>query len=275
MVTTPRRIAAAAGLAVLVIVLPATPAFADPPSGRPTAALDRTQDSFPNLPAGAGVYESSFSPAYDYDTDGCYATAAIGPTGILNGGLNPTGAVNGNCRDQADLDNSQTYARSKCNNGWCAIVYASYFEKDQAVAGSGLGGHRHDWEHVISWVDQSTGQVEYVSTTQHSSQVTYPRSQVRFDGSHPKTVYHKDGPSTHFFRLANSNDEPPENHYHNWRYPPLVDWNGYPTVALRDKLMAADFGSRHHQDQGRLLRVLDDRGQAAGIPSTRTPDPLP
>jgi hypothetical protein len=79
----------------------------------------------PSLPQNAGGYEQSFSPAYDYDTDGCYATPAIGPDGTLNGGLNPTGAVNGNCRDQPDLDNSQTYARSKCNNGWCAIVYAS------------------------------------------------------------------------------------------------------------------------------------------------------
>ncbi|WP_433825916.1 NPP1 family protein [Actinoplanes sp. CA-015351] len=222
------RIATTSGLAALVLAISASPAFADPPG---------------SLPQNAGGYEQSFSPAFDYDTDGCYATSAIGPDGTIAGGLKTTGAVNGSCRDQVDLDNSQTYARSKCNNGWCAIVYASYFEKDQAVAGSGLGGHRHDWEHVISWVDQATNQVEYVSTTQHSSQKTYTRSQVRFDGSHPKVVYHKDGASTHFFRLANSNDEPPENHYHNWRYPPPVDWNGYPSLALRDKLMAANFGS--------------------------------
>ena len=66
--------------------------------------------------------------------------------------------------------------------------------------------------------------MEYVTTTQHGSRRTYPRSQVRFDGTHPKVVYHKDGWSTHFFRLANSGDEPPENHYRDWRYPPLVDW---------------------------------------------------
>ncbi|GAA3419138.1 NPP1 family protein [Streptosporangium vulgare] len=59
-------------------------------------------------------------------------------------------------------------------------------------------------------MNQASNQVEYVSTTQHSSVVTYPRSQVRFDGSHPKVVYHKDGASTHFIRLANGNDEPPE-----------------------------------------------------------------
>ena len=48
-------------------------------------------------------------------------------------------------------------------------MYASYFEKDQAVPGSSLGGHRHDWEHVISWVNQATNQVEYVTTTQHAA----------------------------------------------------------------------------------------------------------
>ncbi|MEV4757102.1 NPP1 family protein [Micromonospora sp. NPDC049559] len=223
-------------------------------------------DSLPSLPQNAGGYEQSFSPAYDYDGDGCYAVAAISPDGTINPGLNPTGAVNGNCRDQSDLDRSQTYARSKCNNGWCAIVYASYFEKDQALPGSSLGGHRHDWEHVISWVNQASNQVEFVTTTQHSSQVTYARSQVRFDGSHPKVVYHKDGASTHFFRLANSNDEPPENHYHNWRYPPLVDWSGWPTVQLRDRLMSADFGAATIKIKDGSFEYLLNASKPAGIP---------
>ena len=241
----------AAGIAALGIMIPATAAFAD---------------SLPNLPQNANGYEQSFSPAYDYDTDGCYAVAAISPDGTINPGLNTTGAVNGNCRDQSDLDRSQTYSRSKCNNGWCAIIYASYFEKDQAVAGSGLGGHRHDWEHVISWVNQASNQVEYVTTTQHQSQVTYPRSQVRFDGTHPKVVYHKDGASTHYFRLANANDEPPENHYHDWRYPPLVGWDGWPTTALRDKLMNADFGSATIKIKDGSFEYLLGVSKPAGIP---------
>ncbi|WIN00236.1 NPP1 family protein [Actinoplanes oblitus] len=245
------RTATVSGLTVFLLAVTATPALADPPH---------------NLPQNASEYEQSFSPAYDYDTDGCYATPAIGPDGTLNGGLKTTGAVNGSCRDRSDLDNSQTYARSKCDNGWCAIVYASYFEKDQAVPGSGLGGHRHDWEHVISWVNQSSGQVEYVSTTQHSSQVTYARSRVRFDGGHPKVVYHKDGLRTHFFRLANGNDEPPENHYHTWRYPPLVGWTGWPSPDLRDRLMAADFGSATIKLKDGSFENLLNAAKPAGIP---------
>lgn len=248
---TRSRLGVVLGTTVLAVAMSASAAYADPPH---------------NLPQNAGGYDASFSPAYDYDTDGCYATPAIGPDGTLAPGLNTTGAVNGSCHDQSDLDNSQTYSRSKCNNGWCAVVYASYFEKDQAVDGSGLGGHRHDWEHVISWINQSSNQVEYVTTTQHSSQVTYPRSQVRFDGTHPKVVYHKDGIGTHFFRLANNNDEPPENAYHNWRYPPLVAWDGYPSTALRDKLMNADFGSA-------TIKIND--GRFDGLLSASKPSGIP
>jgi len=244
------RVAVVAGVALLAAVVPASAAFADPPA---------------NLPQRAGGYELTFSPAYDYDTDGCYATPAIGPGGNLNPGLKTSGALNGSCRDRSDLDNSQTYARSKCDNGWCAIVYASYFEKDQIL--NGCCGHRHDFEHIISWVNQASNQVEYVSSTVHSGVRTYTRSQVRFEGAHPKVVYHKDGCcNTHYIRLANSNDEPPENHYHNWRQPPIVDWNGWPSTALRDTLMNADFGSATIKIKDGRFEDLLTASKPGGIP---------
>lgn len=192
------------------------------------------------LPANADGTEQTFQPAFDYDTDGCYPTPAIGPDGTINGGLNPSGALNGQCRDASDLDNTNGYSRAKCNNGWCAIIYGLYFEKDQAVAGSGLGGHRNDWEHVVVWVED--GQAQYVATSAHGKFNVYPRDQIRWDGTHPKVVYHKDGIGTHCFRPANSNDEPPENHQGTWQFPDLVGWGGYP-AGLRDKLSAYDFGS--------------------------------
>ncbi|MGW6513098.1 NPP1 family protein, partial [Streptomyces niveus] len=154
--------------------------------------------------------------------------------------LNPSGALNGQCRDSWDLDNTNGYSRSKCNNGWCAIMYGLYFEKDQAVIGSGLGGHRHDWEHVVVWVQND--QVQYVSTSAHGNFDIQTRDQMRFDGTHAKVVYHKDGIGTHAFRPANGNDEPPENHQGSWQFPRLVGWNGYP-AGLRDKLSQANFGS--------------------------------
>lgn len=192
------------------------------------------------LPAHADSLEQTYQPALDYDTDGCYPTAAIGPDGTTNGGLKPSGALNGQCRDAWDLDNTNGYARQKCNNGWCAVMYGLYFEKDQAVAGSGLGGHRHDWEHIVVWVQNS--EARYVATSAHGNFDIHSRDRVRWDGTHLKVVYHKDGASTHCFRPANSADEPPENHEGTWQYPALVGWNGYP-AGLRDKLSQTDFGS--------------------------------
>ncbi|MFF5387863.1 NPP1 family protein [Streptomyces sp. NPDC013012] len=217
---------ALAGALALVVALPGT-ALAAPPAA---------------LPGNADALERAFQPAFDYDTDGCYSTAAIGPDGTLNGGLKPSGALNGQCRDASDLDAANGYSRAKCNNGWCAILYGLYFEKDQAVAGSGLGGHRHDWEHVVVWVRND--RAEYVSTSAHGNFDTHARDRIRWDGDHPKVVYHKDGIGTHCFRPANTNDEPPENHRHTWQFPTLVGWNGYP-AGVREKLVAADFGSAH------------------------------
>lgn len=77
------------------------------------------------LPQNADGLEQTFSPAYDYDGDGCYATAAIGADGTINPGLKLGGDVNGKCHDYAQLANANTYSRAKCDNGWCAVMYAS------------------------------------------------------------------------------------------------------------------------------------------------------
>jgi hypothetical protein len=191
------------------------------------------------LPQNADTLELTYSPAYDYDGDGCYATAAISATGAINPGLSLGGDVNGNCHDIAQLNAANTYSREKCNNNWCAVMYASYFEKDQVLPGPFPAGHTHDWEHVVVWINSN--KVQYVSVSQHSGYQVAAASAVRFSGNHPKVVYHKDGILTHAFRFATTNDEPPENATGAWFLSRLVGWNGYPT-GLRDKLMAADFG---------------------------------
>lgn len=217
--------ASVAGAAVLLLALPPAIAAADPPAALPTSAAEA---------------DAKWQPAFDYDGDGCYPTPAIGSDGTIAPGLDTTGAINGSCHDQSDLDNTNSYSRSKCNNGWCAYVYDLYFEKDQAVDGSGLGGHRHDLEHVIVWVEND--EAKYVSTSAHGDYSTFPANEVQWDGTHAKVVYHKDGVSTHCFRPAGA-DEQPENHYGTWQYPALVSWDNWPDTGLRDKLTSADFGS--------------------------------
>lgn len=225
----PRRwslaLGALLGSAVLVIGLPPASASAEPPTALPSSVTDP---------------DGTWQPAFDYDQDGCYPTPAIGSDGAVAEGLDNSGALNGNCHDQSDLDNTNSYARAKCDdNGWCAYLYDLYFEKDQAVPGVDAFGHRHDIEHVVVWVNPDGAQ--YVSTSAHGDFSTYPSSEVEWEGTHPKIVYHKDGAGTHAFRLA-SQDEQPENHNGAWQYPALVSWNNFPD-GIRDTLTEADFGS--------------------------------
>jgi hypothetical protein len=216
---------ALAGALLITALFPGI-AFADPPQA---------------IPANHTAEDGKWQPAFDYDGDGCYPTPAISPSGQVATGLKNSGALNGNCHDRSDLDNTNSYSRSKCNNGWCAYLYDLYFEKDQAVPGWDCCGHRHDIEHVVIWVNQAADQAEYVSVSAHGNYTTYPRSQVGWEGTHAKVIYHKDGVSTHCFRIA-SMTEQPENHYGTWQYPDLVSWDHYPP-GIRDRLMSADFGS--------------------------------
>jgi hypothetical protein len=106
------------------------------------------RDVISALPGSADETESKFQPLLDFDTDGCYNTAAIDPSGNTNPGHDATGTPQGDCRDPHQLENSNAYSRKRCNNGFCAVMYEYYFEKDQAVAGTFLGGHKHDWENM-------------------------------------------------------------------------------------------------------------------------------
>lgn len=205
-----------------------------------------------------------YEPAFDYDGDGCYPTPAIGRDGTLAPGLGMGGAVNGQCHDLSDLDNTNAYSRVKCNNGWCAYMYALYFEKDQVSLGPGSAGHRHDWEHVVVWVQGEWGM--YVSTSMHGNYVTKQRNDVPWDetGKHAKVIYHKDGGSTHCFRHA-AFGEQPENHKGQWQWPPLIGWDGYP-AGYRDKLMAHDFGSAQLGIRDSSFGYELSKAKPAGIP---------
>ncbi|MFI6536643.1 NPP1 family protein [Nonomuraea sp. NPDC050547] len=189
----------------MVLALSAVPgvAFAAPPAA---------------LPPKSGPGEWYYQPAYDYDKDGCYPTPAIGRDGTVASGLEPADAFHADCQADSDLRNTNGYSRYKCNNGWCAFLYALYFEMDQAA----LGTHKHDWEHVVVWVARQ-GAI-YVSTSAHGKFTTYHRSQVQWIGAHPKIVYHRGGVVTHSFRLARKGEQP-ENHAGRWQYPSLVGWD--------------------------------------------------
>lgn len=222
---------------LVVVGLPASPAAAAPDGSSAVQAVDPPRA----LPQTATRADLKWQPALDYDTDGCYNVPAIGPDGRLSAGLDHNNATGSDgCREKSDLDNTNAYARQRCNSGWCVYLYDYYFEKDVAVPEVGdAGGHVHDWEHIAVWVHNDKAQ--YVSASAHGGYKIMDADKVRWDGTHPKIVYHKDGGFTHAFRFATEGDEPPENHYGQWRRSTLVSYNGFPS-GLRDKLFSHDFG---------------------------------
>lgn len=178
----------------------------------------------------------------DFDTDGCYNTPAIDANGNINPGLDhQSTGTSSNCHDLSDLTNNNVYSRARCNNGWCAYMYDYYFEKDVALPNVPFDpGHRNDWEHIVVFVQNDVAKA--VAVSQHGKYQTKQASDVRWDGNHPKTIYNKDGISTHNFRFANEGDEAIENDTGKWFYGALVSYNGFPNTGLRDKLFAYDFG---------------------------------
>ncbi|CAI4217808.1 unnamed protein product [Parascedosporium putredinis] len=192
------------------------------------------------LPQRATANDLRWQPSLDFDRDGCYNVPAIDAYGKVAEGLPHNWvSVSSDCRDASDLDNNNVYARQRCNGDWCVYLYDYYFEKDVAIQFFLDVGHTHDWEHIAVWV--RNGKAEYVGASQHGNFEIKAASQVRWDGEHPKLVYHKDGASTHCFRFANAADDAIENHKGVWFRGPLISWNGFP-AGIRDILAAHNFG---------------------------------
>ncbi|ETS73990.1 hypothetical protein PFICI_13856 [Pestalotiopsis fici W106-1] len=195
------------------------------------------------LPEKATDDQKKFQPIMDFDQDGCYNTPAIDSNNKTAGGLRHdfTGGEAA-CRDASDLLNNNVYVRTRCNGGWCGHVYDYYFEKDVAVQHFfDVGGHRHEWEHIVVFVKNDVAEV--VAVSQHGDYDTWLASDATFqDGTHPMVVYHKEGGSTHAFRMADRDDWWAENHSSAWYLGPLIDYDtGFPD-GVRDVLVNHDFG---------------------------------
>ncbi|KAH2623975.1 hypothetical protein KXW54_007277, partial [Aspergillus fumigatus] len=149
----------------------------------------------------------------------------------------------------ARLDHSQTYVRERCNRGWCAYLYGYYFEVDSGFSNA----HKHDWEHVIVWTLHD--QVFFVSWSAHGDYTTHYYSTVRFEGSHPKIVYHLGSSGTHSLRKAEAKDDKIENDTGRWFRAPLVSLEKMPCKFNR-LLLNHNWGSAH-SDLSRLGEKLD------------------
>ncbi|RAL62499.1 hypothetical protein DID88_005064 [Monilinia fructigena] len=106
-----------------------------------------------NVPGGAmGITLRKFEP-FLLISHGCQPYSAVDGNGNTSGGLQDTGNVSAGCRD---MTKGQTYVRGGWHGNRYGIMYAWYFPKDQPAAGNVVGGHRHDWEHVVVWINNPT-----------------------------------------------------------------------------------------------------------------------
>jgi len=239
-------------LVAIVAISPGLLAFATA-----TSLPLEPRDLLNPIPANSLGDQLKWSPALDYDTDSCYNTVAISPSGQLNAGQDPNkpiGTILGFCRKEERLTKTNVYVRSRCNHGWCGYLYDYYFESDFTGVRGPAAGHRHDWEHIAVWTqgsgqDYQNYQIRFVSVSAHglwNTRILDRGDQIHFEqGTHPKIVYHKDGGSTHAFRFADDNDEPPENHWQSWRWgggAGLIMWE-WIEWSLRVKLSQYDWGS--------------------------------
>ncbi|MBE4740626.1 MULTISPECIES: NPP1 family protein [Streptomyces] len=228
------------------------------------------------LPESTTTFQKTFQPVFDYDTDSCLPVAAIDQWGNLNGGLDDSGPITGQCRDN-HLGRANVYSRAKCNNGWCAIVYTEYFEKDMSCAGCTSTSHRHDWEAAVIWIRQGASTPSYASVSAHGNYTTKNWSDVPRDGVRLKVVYHKEGQvldwGTHAFRFAGWGETAEAWGDGGWDFPPLVTWNRFPAgnngVNLQSRMQNATWGDANFPlKDGRYNNELNaaKNGPAAGIP---------
>lgn len=218
------------------------------------------------LPPNATDFQRTFQPYFDYDGDSCFPAAAIDSSGRLNGGLDDSGPITGQCRS-GHLGKANTYSRATCNNGWCAIAYSLYFEKDMSCAGCTSTSHRHDWEGVVVWVPQGAATPAYISVSGHGDYETTAWNSIsEKSGVRVKVVYHKGGGvNTHSMRLAKSGERPEAWGDGGWDEPALVGWDRL-DGGLRNTLNNSSWGSANFPlKDGRFGTELS-RAKPSGIP---------
>lgn len=149
----------------------------------------------------------------------------------FSAGLAPTGASDGDCSSST----GQIYVRGTTSGDYYALMYAWYMPKDEPSTGI---GHRHDWEGVIVWLNDST------STTSDNIVAVCPSAHGEFDcstdsfslggssGTAPLIKYESIWPIDHSCGLTDEQGG----------LQPLVAWESLPTVA-QDALDTTDFGS--------------------------------
>lgn len=155
--------------------------------------------------------------------NGCVPFPAVDKDGNTSGGLKPSGSDTGGCRSST----GQVYTRAGTLNGGLGIMYAWYMPKDSPSTGL---GHRHDWEHIVVWLDSASlnARIRGVAYSAHGG---YDKStSPPLEGSRPKVGYQSIWPVNHQLLPTSSLGG----------QQPMIAWENM-TPAARDAIERTDF----------------------------------
>ncbi|POM59592.1 Necrosis inducing-like protein NPP1 type [Phytophthora palmivora] len=173
-------------------------------------------------------------------TNGCHPYPAVNAAGETSGGLKTQG-----CKGSGW--GSQVYGRSTWYKGRWAIMYSWYFPKDSPSTGL---GHRHDWEHVIVWIDNPAvlnPKILAVTPSAHSGYSKYaPPKAGTITGNTAKVEYESHWPVNHALDSTSKGGET----------QPLIMWDQM-TEAARRSLNTVSFGDANvPMNEGNFMRKI-------------------
>ncbi|POM79666.1 LOW QUALITY PROTEIN: Hypothetical protein PHPALM_2604 [Phytophthora palmivora] len=179
-------------------------------------------------------------------SNGCHAYPAVNIAGQTSGGLKTSGAPSAGCKGSGW--GSQAYGRSTWHNGVWAIMYAWYFPKDSPSTGL---GHRHDWEHVVVWIDNPDvpePKILAVTPSAHSGySAQVPPDADKVEGNSVKVNYESSWPINHALESTTKGGD----------YQDLIMWHQL-TDAARQGLQNTNFGSANvPMKDGNFIGKLD------------------
>ena len=113
-------------------------------------------------------------------------------------------------------------------------MYAWYFPKDQPAAGNVVGGHRHDWESVVVWIDNPANTNPRMLGSAASSHGSFkPSANPNRRGNNVLVEYFTRFPTNHELQFTNTIG----------RSYSISDWGAMPEPAKKALENGAAFGS--------------------------------
>ncbi|KAG4414082.1 hypothetical protein IFR04_012783 [Cadophora malorum] len=217
---------------ILSLLAAAAGINASPVSLQPRAVVshDSLWPMAESLPTGAiGDAIRRFEP-YLHIAHGCQVMTAVNENGDTSGGLQDSGNPSAGCRF---TDRQQTYVRTAWHNGRFAIMYAWYWPKDQPNAGNVAGGHRHEWESTVVWLDNPENATPALIGAAASGHGGYKTStDPSRKGDRVKVEYYTEFPRNHELQFSSTEG------WGFWK----IHWDNLPGPA-RQALQDTDFGS--------------------------------